>query len=66
MQSVAASYLGPHGIPSGGDWGLSRMGAILVEGAQGTSVANCTFSRIDGNAVFLSGWVRDTSIDANE
>lgn len=32
--SVAASYLGPHGIPSGGDWGLSRMGAILIEGAQ--------------------------------
>jgi hypothetical protein len=49
--SVAASYLGPHGIPSGGDWGLSRMGAILAEGTQVRAAAAVTGSEYDGRPV---------------
>ena len=63
---AAASYLMAHGIPSGGDWGLSRMGAIRIEGAQGISIMNSTFTRLDGNAIFLSGYTRNVSIDAND
>lgn len=63
---AAASYMGPHGIPSGGDWGLSRMGAVLVSGAQSITIANNTFTRLDGNGVFLSGYTRNVTIDANE
>jgi hypothetical protein len=64
--SAAASYMSAHGIPSGGDWGLSRMGAILIENAQSVSVSSSLFTRLDGNAIFLSGYVRDTVIDLNE
>lgn len=63
---AAASYLGPHGIPSGGDWGLARMGAVLASGALGLTISNSTFSRLDGNGVFLSGWTRNVTIDSNE
>jgi hypothetical protein len=55
-----------HGIPSGGDWGLSRLGAILVSGAERMTIANNTFSRLDGNGVMLSGYTRNVTIDGNE
>lgn len=64
--SAAASYMGPHGIPSGGDWGLSRMGAVLMAGVEQVTVENSTFTRLDGNAVFLSGYTRNVTIDSNE
>ena len=63
---AAATYLSAHGLPSGGDWGLSRLGAILVNGAQSLSVINNTFSRLDGNGVMLSGYNRNVTIDGNE
>jgi hypothetical protein len=52
----------PHGVPSGGDWALERIGAVLLEGTQSATVANCTFTRIDGNAVFISGYNRNATI----
>ena len=64
--SAAATYLAPHGIPSGGDWGLSRLGALLVTGAEGLSVSTCTFTRLDGNAISLNGYTRDVSVIGNE
>jgi len=42
------------------------MGAILIEGAEHVTLSQNTFSRLDGNAVFLSGYVRNTSVDSNE
>jgi hypothetical protein len=64
--SASASFLMAHGIPSGGDWGLSRMGAIFANGASGLTIADNNFVRLDGNAIFLSGWNRNTSILRNE
>ena len=42
----------PHGQPSGGDWSLERMGVLLFEGTEDAVVSDCTFSRIDSNAVY--------------
>ena len=28
------TYLDPHGLPSGGDWGLQHTGAVTVEGSR--------------------------------
>lgn len=36
---------------------LERMGAILLEGTEGVTIDNCRFTRLDSNAVFLSGCV---------
>jgi len=60
---AAASYLMPHGVPAGGDWGVSRLGALVVEGTVGFSVARCTFTRLDGNGVVLNGWNRFFSVE---
>ena len=50
----------------GGDWGLARVGAITIEGAEGVSITASTFTRLDGNAVLLSGYVRDVTVDSCE
>ena len=49
----------PHGVPSGGDWGLQRMGAIHLEGTKGVTIAECLVTRVDGNAIMLSGCKRN-------
>ena len=68
LTGAALSYLSPHGLPSdgGGDWALSRSGAVQVEGAENTLVEGCLFERIDGNGVMISGYNRNTSIVDNE
>jgi hypothetical protein len=63
---AAASYLMPHGVPAGGDWGVARVGAVTVEGAAGLAVRRCTFTRLDGNAVVLNGWSRGVAIEDSE
>ena len=40
----------PHGVPSGGDWGLERLGALYFEGTEGLSVRGCQFERLDVRA----------------
>ena len=52
--------------PSGGDWALERMGALLLEGTVDAAVADCVFERIDSNAVFLSGFNRRAQVLRNE
>jgi hypothetical protein len=40
LTGAAMSYLSPHGLPSdgGGDWALSRTGAVNIEGAENVLV----------------------------
>ena len=47
--------MNPWGVPSGGDWGLYRGGAIFVEGAEDITLQHNTLTRLDGNGVFVSG-----------
>jgi hypothetical protein len=49
------TFMDPRGNPSGGDWALERIGAVLVEGAVDLLVSGCTFSRLDSNAIMVSG-----------
>ena len=60
------TYLDPHEMPSGGDWALQRSGALFMEGTEGTLVDACTFSRLDGNAITVSGYNRHVTISRNE
>lgn len=45
----------PRTNPSGGDWALERLGAIFMEGTENIEVMSNTFTKLDTNAVFLSG-----------
>ena len=56
----------PWGVPSGGDWGIYRGGAVFIEGCEGCVVQHCTFERIDGNGIFVSGYTRHTLLADNE
>lgn len=56
----------PWGVPSGGDWGLYRGGAIFYEGTENCMINGCTFERLDGNAIMVSGYNRNTTIADNE
>lgn len=64
--SAAPGIMGPHGTPSGGDWGLARSGAVYLEGTEGVTVQGCTFTRVDGNAVSINAYNRNASIVGNE
>jgi hypothetical protein len=62
----APHFLAPHGTPSGGDWAVARMGALFAEGTVGLNVSGSLFARIDGNALFVSGYARNASVTNNE
>lgn len=66
FRDTAYTYMDPHGMPSGGDWGLERLGAIHVEGTENFVVDSCRFTRIDGNGVMIAGYARGAEVTSNE
>eukprot|EP01116_Phalansterium_solitarium_P022687 TRINITY_DN7582_c0_g1_i1.p1 TRINITY_DN7582_c0_g1~~TRINITY_DN7582_c0_g1_i1.p1 ORF type:complete len:924 (-),score=219.53 TRINITY_DN7582_c0_g1_i1:171-2942(-) len=66
LTATAATYLAPHGVPSGGDWALERLAAIVLEGTEEVEITGCTFTRLDGNAVVLNGYNRNATVSGNE
>lgn len=66
IRDAAMTYMEPHSMPSGGDWGLQRMAAIFFESTVGSTVENCTFTRNDGIAAMLSGYNREAVLRGNE
>jgi hypothetical protein len=53
-------------LPSGGDWGTSQSGALLLRGTENLLVDRCLFQRLDGNAIFLQGYHRKATVSNNE
>jgi len=66
LTAAAYTYMDAHSVPSGGDWALQRLGAVFLEGTEGTTIDSCLFSRLDGNGLMVSGYNRDTLIQNNE
>ena len=66
FRDTAYTYMDPHGMPSGGDWALQRMGALFLEGTRNVTIDSCVFERLDGNAIVVSGYNRNTTIQYNE
>jgi hypothetical protein len=62
FRDTVPTYMEPHGVPSGGDWALERMGALFLEGTESLTIDNCQFERLDGNAVMLSGYHRSATV----
>ena len=65
MRDSALTFLEPHSLPSGGDWSIQRTAALFFEGAESPLVAGCSFERMDGLVIFLSGYVRNANISYN-
>ena len=66
FRDAKKTYMEQWGVPSGGDWALYRGGAIHLEGTENVNIANCSFIRLDGNAIMLGGYERGTSVTRNE
>lgn len=47
------------------DWTIYRGGALLLDGAEKITIANCNFYELGGNAVFLSNYNKNNSIKDN-
>eukprot|EP01052_Picozoa_sp_SAG31_P067780 SAG31_NODE_26575_length_440_cov_0.609971_1_plen_131_part_01 len=47
------TFFEPRGNPSGGDWAMERLGAVLAEGVEGLRLEANTFTKLDTHAVFL-------------
>ena len=62
----ATTFSKPYEVPSGGDWSMHRGGAVFATFARNLSVTNVHFTRLGGNAVTLSEWVRDASFVGSE
>lgn len=63
---TAPTYMEPHGVPSGGDWALERLAALVFRGTEDTVIEQCTFIRLDGNALIFLDYHRDAFISRNE
>eukprot|EP01084_Bolivina_argentea_P031089 57564_1 len=60
------TYLDPHGMPSGGDWGLERTGAVYLDGVRNITITNNLLTRLDGNGISVNRYARDVVITQNE
>ena len=58
FRDAGKTYMEQWGVPSGGDWALYRGAALHMEGSENTTVRDCIFKRLDGNAIMLGGYHR--------
>jgi len=64
--AAAPTYMMPHGVPSAGDWALDRYAAVFLQGTEGAFIDGCHFERLEGNAVMVSGYNRDATIQNSD
>ena len=64
--AAAYTYMEPHGVPSAGDWALERFASVYLYGTEGVTFDGCTFARIDGNGVMLSGYNRNATVSGSD
>jgi len=62
----APTYMERHGVPSAGDWALDRFSAVFLQGTEGVDIDGCTFERLDGNAVMISGYNRNATVQNSD
>ena len=53
-------------VPSGGDWSVCGIGAVMIRDAADVSIEQCVFNRTGGHAIVLRGGVLRATIRANE
>ena len=66
LRDTAPTMLEPHGVPSGGDWALERIGSIYLQNTEKAAVSRCMFTRIGGNGVMISAYNRNATIEHSE
>lgn len=54
----------PYTVPAAGDWSIRSSAAVIIDGAHGTRVTNCSWRRVGGHALLVTGAATDTVVDA--
>ena len=62
---AAPTFLEPYEMSSGGDWAIHRGAAVFIDGAKNVTVQGCLFDQTDGNGIFFSRYVRNSTIKGN-
>jgi hypothetical protein len=62
---AAPTYMEQYTIPSCGDWSIYPGAALLMEGVESSTINNCAFDSLGGNAIFARGYVRYTNVTRN-
>ena len=65
LTATRYTYMDPHGVPSAGDFAVARSAAVSLEGTIGVSLSDCNFTRLDGNAIIVSGFNRNATVANN-
>jgi hypothetical protein len=63
---ASSTFMAPMEVPSGGDWTITRLGALRLEYVRNTTILECVFNGVGGNAVVVSRTAWNTTIIANE
>ena len=66
VTQTRVTYFEDYEAVTSGDYTYHRGAAVFVEGAVAPTIRDCRFVRVDGNAVFLSNFVRNASITDSE
>eukprot|EP00928_Gymnodinium_smaydae_P031890 TRINITY_DN23259_c0_g1_i1.p1 TRINITY_DN23259_c0_g1~~TRINITY_DN23259_c0_g1_i1.p1 ORF type:complete len:828 (+),score=100.29 TRINITY_DN23259_c0_g1_i1:55-2538(+) len=66
FRDTAYTFMDPHGMPSGGDWGLQRSGALTFAGTERTRVDRCLLGWLDGIGISINGYNRDFVVTGSE
>lgn len=65
FQHTERIFLEPYERLLRGDWSIARLGAAFLEGTENCVIADCEFSALGGNAVFISRYNRNVQITGN-
>ena len=60
------TFMDIHGFPSSGDWALTKKAAIILENTENILILNNIFTNLDGHAIFLLDYNRNTRIKYNK
>eukprot|EP00054_Salpingoeca_dolichothecata_P007214 m.41893 g.41893 ORF g.41893 m.41893 type:complete len:814 (+) comp16925_c0_seq2:2-2443(+) len=66
FRDSAWTMLQPHGVPSGGDWALERMGSCFFEYTENLVIDSIKQTRIGGNGIMLSKYNLNATIQRSE
>ncbi len=66
LRDTAPTFMEKHGMPSGGDWGLHRGGALRTEGTERMVVDGISMERLDGNGISINHYNRNLTVSNSE
>ena len=66
LKDTSYTYLDAHGMPSGGDWALERIGAVYLDNTEGVVLSTNLLTRLDGNAISINRYNHNVSVVRNE